>query len=76
MATSSSNASSHPSAANARTAHRFPRGLALIDKNGIALAYCYARDDLAEKTIVGQHLTTDEALRLAVNIAKLAELLR
>jgi hypothetical protein len=46
----------------------------VLDGNGVAVAYCYARDDPAEKT-GGTWLTTDEARRIASGIAKLPELL-
>lgn len=52
-----------------------PGGFKVIDANGIALAYCYARDDLTLKTGGGEWLTTDEARRIATNIAKLPHLL-
>jgi len=42
----------------------------VLDRNGIAVAYCYVRDDLSEKTIGGAHRTTDEAGRIAANIAR------
>lgn len=50
-------------------------GFRIVDANGIALAYVYARDDLVEKTSGGQHLSTDEARRIASNIVKLPDLL-
>lgn len=38
--------------------------------DGIALAYVYWRDD---PTAVGEHLTKDEARRVAVNIARIPD---
>jgi len=52
-----------------------PGGFKVVDANGIALAYCYARDDLTLKTGGGEWLTTDEARRIAAGIARLPELL-
>ena len=57
------------------TLEAIPGGFRIIDSNGVALAYVYSRDDLAEKTIGGAHLTSDEAKRIASNIARLPELL-
>jgi hypothetical protein len=46
----------------------------MCDANEQALAYLHAHNDEAE-TRRAKMLTTDEALRIAVNIARLAELL-
>ncbi len=50
-------------------------GFRVVDANGVPLAYCYARDDLA-KISSTPALTTDEARRIAANIAKLPDLLK
>jgi hypothetical protein len=48
--------------------------LEVLDANGQALAYIYARETRAEADIA-KVLTLDEARRIAVNVAKLSELL-
>jgi hypothetical protein len=45
----------------------------VLDANGQALVYVYARETLNEVNIAGV-LTFDEARRIAVNVAKLREL--
>jgi len=52
---------------------QIPGGLKVLDANGQALAYVYAREERAD---VAGALTFDEARRVAANIAKLPELLR
>jgi hypothetical protein len=50
-------------------------GFRVEDSHGIALVYIYARDDLAKGTTGNAWLTSDEARRIAVGIARLPELL-
>jgi hypothetical protein len=55
-------------------ADTIPGGYVVRDANGQSLAYIYSRDNATE-ALQAKMLTTDEARRVATNIARLPELL-
>jgi hypothetical protein len=55
-------------------ADKIPGGYVVRDANGQALVYVYSRDNEAE-ALQAKVLTKDEARRIAVNVARLPQLL-
>ena len=56
-------------------ADKMPGGYVVRDANGQALAYVYSRDSEADAR-QAKVLTNDEARRIAINMARLPELMK
>ena len=56
------------------SADKIPGGYVVRDANGQALAYIYSRDN-EDEARQAKVLTKDEARRIAVNVARLPELM-
>jgi len=63
-----------PPISTAMSADKIPGGYVVRDANGQALVWIYSRDSEAE-AMQAKVLTKDEARRIAVNVARLPQLL-
>ncbi len=58
------------------SARETPGGWAIVDANGVAVAYVYAVDERRRIALEHDALTHDEARRIARGIARLPDLMR